>query len=151
MITNIRLGKRPSYPTDPNQNQWLQGLIWDTITTCWSGKPGKRPKLSAIYRVFLEYGQGDARNVGLGNLDSHEGENFTIAEKSQISKQIYSSVVESFPGSPLSSSFCEIRSQKLKGVSMRWTGLVLLPLPSNLKVNMSCSVSRMTLSRIASG
>jgi hypothetical protein len=52
VTNNIRHGKRPSRPTDPNQNQWLQDHIWDTITTCWSEKPQQRHKLSVVHHIF---------------------------------------------------------------------------------------------------
>ena len=39
MIHNIKHDERPPRPTDPSQNQWLQDHVWDTITTCWGGRP----------------------------------------------------------------------------------------------------------------
>ena len=59
MINDIKLGKRPSRPTDPSQNQWLHDPVWDTITTCWSDEPGRRHNLSVVYRVFSEYDRRD--------------------------------------------------------------------------------------------
>jgi hypothetical protein len=53
MINDIKRGKRPSRPTNPNKNQWLQDPIWDTITTCWSDKPEQRCGLSVLYHIFL--------------------------------------------------------------------------------------------------
>ena len=52
MIKNIRRGERPSRPTDPSQNQWLQPNIWDLIRICWSGKPQHRCELSVMHHVF---------------------------------------------------------------------------------------------------
>jgi hypothetical protein len=52
VIADIRDGKRPSRPTDPSQNQWLQDHIWDTITTCWNDKPEQRCELSVVHRIF---------------------------------------------------------------------------------------------------
>ena len=68
VVADIVLGKRPSRPTDPSRNRWLQDSVWDTIMACWSGKPEKRPKLSVVYRVFLKYGRREARNVELGKV-----------------------------------------------------------------------------------
>jgi hypothetical protein len=74
----IENGERPSRPTDPYQNQQLQDPIWDTITTCWSDEPKQRYKLSVVYRVFSGYCLQDA----LGNFDTHNDRNLTIAERS---------------------------------------------------------------------
>ena len=78
VIDGIRLGERPSRPTDPYQNQQLQDPVWDTITTCWSDKPEQRYKLSVVYRVFSGYSLQDA----LGNLNTHNDRNLMIAERS---------------------------------------------------------------------
>ena len=80
VVTDIKLGKRPSRPTDPSQNQWLQGPVWDTITACWSDKPEQRCELSVVYGVLLEHGQREARNVKLGDLNSRNDKNFAMAE-----------------------------------------------------------------------
>jgi hypothetical protein len=48
----IRRGERPSRPTDPTQNRWLDDPVWDVITTCWSDKPNQRCELSVVHRVF---------------------------------------------------------------------------------------------------
>jgi hypothetical protein len=76
-----------------------------------------------------------------------EQQKLTIAERSQTSKQNYSSVEDSSHGSPLSSSFCEIRSQKLRRLvnEMDKAGPFAFP-PSHPKANVSCSVSEITLS-----
>ena len=84
VIADIASRKRPPYPTDPSQNQWLQDPVWDTITACWSHKPELRPKLSVVYRVFLRYGRQEARDVELGNLTTHYNRDFTIADSSHI-------------------------------------------------------------------
>jgi hypothetical protein len=68
VVADIALGKRPPRPTDPSQNQWLQDPVWDMITACWSGESERRPKLSAVYRVFLKYGRREARNVERGKV-----------------------------------------------------------------------------------
>jgi hypothetical protein len=60
VTANIRRGKRPSHPTDPSQNRWLQGRIWDMITTCWSGKPEQRWELSVVHYVFSTPNYQDA-------------------------------------------------------------------------------------------
>jgi hypothetical protein len=52
MIADIRDGERPSRPTDPSQNQWLQDHIWDTITTCWNNKPEQRCELSVVHHIL---------------------------------------------------------------------------------------------------
>lgn len=79
IITDIRHGKRPSRPTDPGCNRWLQDPVWGAITICWSDKPQQRYKLSVVYRVFAKYGQGEARNVQLGNLNIRNYRNLLIA------------------------------------------------------------------------
>jgi hypothetical protein len=48
----FRRSKRPSRPTDPSQNQWLQDPVWDTIVTCWSNKPEQRYELSVMHNTF---------------------------------------------------------------------------------------------------
>jgi hypothetical protein len=68
MAADIRRGKRPSRPWNPSRNRWLQDPVWDKITTCRSDKPEQRSELSAVYQVFLEYGQNVARNAKLGDL-----------------------------------------------------------------------------------
>jgi hypothetical protein len=52
MADDITRGKRPSRPTDPSQNKWLQDPVWDAITTCWSDLPEQRYELSIVYHVF---------------------------------------------------------------------------------------------------
>jgi hypothetical protein len=56
LITRIKYGRRPSRPTDPSQNQWLQDPVWDTITTCWNDKPEQRCELSVVHHVFSTSG-----------------------------------------------------------------------------------------------
>jgi hypothetical protein len=78
VINDIKLGKRPSRPTDPGQNQWLQDPVWDTITTCWSDEPGRRHKLPVVHRVFSEYDRRDlsiqvGRNPTIQVLDIEPG------------------------------------------------------------------------------
>ena len=69
MIADIRAGKRPSRPRDPNQNRWLQRRVWGVITTGWSHKPEKRQELSDMHRVFStstqrEQGNSNSPNAG---------------------------------------------------------------------------------------
>ena len=52
LIAHIKHGWRPSRPTDPRRNQWLQDRVWDTITTCWSNKPYHRCGLSVVHHIF---------------------------------------------------------------------------------------------------
>jgi hypothetical protein len=60
VIEDIRHVKRPSRPTDPSQNQWLQDRVWNIITTCWSDKPEQRYELSVVYHVFSTPNTQDA-------------------------------------------------------------------------------------------
>ena len=73
----IRRGERPSRPTDPTQNRWLDDPVWDVITTCWSDKPDQRCEPSVIHRVFstssLQYVNPDKPgdvNVNIERNDS---------------------------------------------------------------------------------
>jgi hypothetical protein len=128
VVADIALGKRPSRPNGQSQNQLLQDPIWDTITTCWSGKPRKRYKLSVVYSVFLKHSRREAQNIEPGNSDSQNNRNFTIAEGSQALKRGDGNVEKSSHGSLLSSSFCEIQNQGSRGVLMKWIRQVLPPL-----------------------
>jgi hypothetical protein len=59
------------------------------------------------------------------------------------------SVGDSSLGLPLSSSFCESRSQKLRGALVKWTRQVFPPSPfSSPKAHTNCSASRITRSPI---
>jgi len=51
-ITDIRAGKRPSRPTDPDQSRWLQDPVWDVITSGWHHQPEQRCQLSDMYNTF---------------------------------------------------------------------------------------------------
>ena len=64
MTYDIRRGIRPTRPTDPSQNKWLQDAVWDVITTCWSTQPEERYELSIVYHVFSKYGQREAQRRG---------------------------------------------------------------------------------------
>jgi hypothetical protein len=150
VITDVQLGKRPPRPTDPSRNRWLQDRVWGMITTCWSHKPEQRYKLPTVYHIFSGHDwQEDQPDVKRGNLNTHHDGELMIAERSQTLKQNNGSVGDSSHGSPLSSSFCESRSQKLRGVLVKWIRLVILPsLLRHTKPNMSCSVSEIILFRI---
>ena len=77
VIADIRRGKRPPRPTHPSRSQWLQGPIWNTITTCWSGEPGRRHKLSVVYNTFSKSGrQVDKR----GDLTTQNDRNSMVAD-----------------------------------------------------------------------
>jgi hypothetical protein len=79
MAYNITYGKRPSRPTDPSQNKWLQDPVWDAIMTCWSDTPKQRYELSIVYHVFSGDGQLEAGNVRLGELNTHHNRDLTTA------------------------------------------------------------------------
>jgi hypothetical protein len=81
VVTDIRLGKRPSRPMDSTQNQRLQDPVWDTISACWSGEPGQRPRLSVVYQAFSRSGR---RVVKRGDLSTQNDGNPTMAERYQI-------------------------------------------------------------------
>jgi hypothetical protein len=120
VLTCIKCGKRPSRPTDPVQNQWLHDPVWDMITTCWSDKPKRRCKLPAVYHVFSTSSLQNTEPNKPGDLNVQIKRNPTIAKRSQTSEQGYGSVENSSQESPLSSSFCKGRSQKLIGELMKW-------------------------------
>jgi hypothetical protein len=61
MTADIKEGIRPSRPTDPSRNKWLQDPVWDAITTCWSDLPEQRYELSIVYRVFSKHGQPEVQ------------------------------------------------------------------------------------------
>ena len=67
MIANIRTGKRPSRPINPNRNRWLQDLAWDVITTGWSHEPEKRCDLSVIHDAFVRSSQQRVYSGDLNN------------------------------------------------------------------------------------
>jgi hypothetical protein len=124
VITDIRRGKRPSRPTSPSQNQWLQDPVWDTITTCWSRKPQQRCELSVVYHIFSKSGRRPVLNAKLGGLNTQTNRNVTMAEEFQD----YSSVEKYSHESPLSSSLCEFRSQRSRDLLMKWIKHVPPPL-----------------------
>ena len=68
LITRIREGKRPSRPTEPSQNQWLQDPVWDVITTGWRDKPEQRCELSVVSHVFSAASHQEIQNDELGEL-----------------------------------------------------------------------------------
>jgi hypothetical protein len=86
VIADIRLGKRPSRPTDPSQKRWLQDPVWDTIAKCWGDDPERRYKLSVVHRVFLKHGRREAQNVKPGNLDTYRDRSPAMAEGPQTLK-----------------------------------------------------------------
>ena len=69
LITHIKHGRRPSRPTDPSRNQWLQDPVWDTLTTCWNDKPEKRCELSIVHHVFSTSGLLNTKPDKPGNLN----------------------------------------------------------------------------------
>jgi len=52
MLTRIRLGGRPSRPTDPSQSRRLQDQVWNVVKACWNDNPGQRCELSIAHRAF---------------------------------------------------------------------------------------------------
>ena len=113
LITDIRCGKRPSRPTDPGQNRWLQDRVWDVIVTCWSDKPQQRYELSVVYHVFLTPSCQDALvelpPVGRKNLVLLAEElsyaflilHLDLSERAALGKmQKYISNVVSWDGAP---------------------------------------------------
>ena len=80
VLRNVRFGRRSSRPTDLGENQWLQDRVWDTIETCWSNKPEQRYTLSVVYSVFSNYGQPEARNIKLGDSDTHNNRSIAVTE-----------------------------------------------------------------------
>jgi len=64
MTTEIRAGKRPSRPNDPDQNRRSQRFVWEIITIGWSHEAYKRCEVSDLHHVFSmstqrERDQGD--------------------------------------------------------------------------------------------
>ena len=117
IVMNIESGARPSRPTGRRRNRWLQDPVWDVITTGWSHEPEQRCELSVMHHVFLTSSQ----QVELGDFNTQSDVNFTVTESIRTFEQSGSNAVEnSSRGSPPFSSFCEIRDQKLRGVSARW-------------------------------
>jgi len=62
MIAKTRAGKRPSRPTDSGQSRWLQGPIWDVITSGWHDQPKQRCQLSDMYNTFSLQSQQTAES-----------------------------------------------------------------------------------------
>ena len=75
VIACIVGGKRPSRPTDPTQNQWLHGPVWDVIATCWSDKPKRRCKLSVVHHVFSTSAPQNAEPDRPGDMNVHTNRN----------------------------------------------------------------------------
>ena len=124
VIKDIRNGKRPPRPRDSNQNRWLQDPIWDAISTCWKNEPANRYQLSVVHEVFSTPSAQDAQSVKSGKSgDSRlrNSANFTISERFQAPKQGCSGAQAFSRGLPLSFSFYEIRSQRLRSLLMTWT------------------------------
>ena len=70
MLANIRAGKRPSRPEDPNQGQLLQDPVWDVIATGWHDKPRRRCRLSTMYSTFSPPSQQGRRGKILPRVAS---------------------------------------------------------------------------------
>ena len=119
-INNLKYLAQPSRPTDPGQNRWMQDRVWDAIVTGWSKEPELRCELSALHHVFLMSSIQDARPEKQGDLNVQTDRSLTVTENSQPSKQGRSNVEKSSPESPLSFSFCEVRSQRSRGLLMKW-------------------------------
>ena len=102
-------GARPSRPTEPSQNRWLQDPVWDVITTGWRHEREQRCELPVVYHVFLTSGQREAKTGEFNNR------NLMITERSRTSKRGYSNLEEYSHELPLSSSFYVIQSQKYRG------------------------------------
>jgi len=71
---DITGGKRPSRPTDPSQNQWLQDPVWNVITAGWRDVPKERCGLPDVYRAFLTAGQQEVQNIKRGDLSAQNEE-----------------------------------------------------------------------------
>ena len=109
-------GERPSRPRNRNQNQWLSYPVWDVIATSWSHKRHQRRGiLSLVYRVFLLSSER-VQNVKVSESSVQNDKNLTRVGRSQMQKQGHNSVREPSHESPRSSSPCEIRSRKYRGV-----------------------------------
>ena len=114
---NVKGGVRPSRPTGPSRNQWLEDPVWDVITDGWRHDPKLRCDLPAVYHVFLT---GSQRGAKIGKSSAQNSGNPTTTEKFGTLKQDASHLEGFSRGSPLSSSCCEIRTRKSRGASMRW-------------------------------
>ena len=112
-------GVRPSRPTGLWRNQRLQNPVWDVIRAGWDHQPEQRCELSVMHNVLLTSGRREAE---LGDLNTRNNRNIMTAERRQTQKQGDNELENSSLGSPLSSSFCEIRNQKSRGASTRWIG-----------------------------
>jgi len=108
----IRGGERPSRPTDPSQNRWLQDPIWDVITTGWSHEPEKRCELSVMHDAFVTTSQ---QGVYSGDLNDQDDRNLTITKTPRKLKQGDSNVGKFSHESPLSSNFYKTQSQTSRG------------------------------------
>jgi hypothetical protein len=130
VIDDVICGKRPSRPTEPSQNRWLQRRVWVTISTCWNNEPAYRCELSTVHRVFSAPSAQAAQNTKSdkqGDLYAQKSRNLAIAERNQTPRQGYGSVPIFSHGLPLSSNFCAIRSQKSRDLSMKWTRQIFPP------------------------
>ena len=66
----IKRGVRPSRPTDPIQNQWLQEPVWDVIKTGWHHEPEQRCELRIVYHVFFTSGRQEIHVTGTGESNA---------------------------------------------------------------------------------
>lgn len=66
ICNDVQGGVRPSRPTDPSQNQWLQDHVWDMIIAGWHREPKQRCELHVLYPVFFTPDQQEAQNVKTG-------------------------------------------------------------------------------------
>ena len=87
MITDIRVGKRPSCPIDPSQSQWFQGPVWDAITTGWHHEPSPQCDLSVMYHAFLPPSQQEVQDFYPSDLNAQNDGNLIIVEASRTPKR----------------------------------------------------------------
>ena len=78
IAARVRRGERPSRPTDPSQNQWLQDPVWDVISTGWRQKPKQRCSLSALHHQLSTSSQRGRRDTKLSDLNTQNDGNLAI-------------------------------------------------------------------------
>ena len=83
----VRRGVRPSRPAGRRRNRWLQDPVWDVITTGWSHEPEQRCELSVMHHVILTSSQQIVQNIELGDLNTQNDGNSTVAERFRTFEQ----------------------------------------------------------------